>query len=461
MRKLMSKARWIISLVVILATMMGLLAMTVFASTAYLVGTASGGYVVHGNLPDGSKWAGTLKVTLDGGSEIYEVYCANLAINWCPDKDHTQGSDTINEHVIWILNNYYPHVPTEPAGLIPAKKAAAVQLAIWHFTDNLDISSGGSPADIFDAARTIIAAAQTASVPETPTTLTLEPSSDSNPVGFLHTVTATLKDQNDDPLSGKTVNFTVTGVNPTSGSDVTNSSGQATFTYIGSTAGSDTITATVTYTVPLGLRWISSGCQDLIMAEEAPGQVSASATKEWYTVTNPGSIGDYVWVDEPSANGIQDGTESGLSGIRVYLYEDENGNGAIDAEDNKLAETTTASGGNYLFTNLPAGNYIVKVDDTDVGNEGLSPVPRYQGGDTTKDSNGSTSIPYTSESVSLAAGENNLTIDFGYYSPPTAVTLSSFAARSSVDGSASWLWLGLVGLTTLAAGSLFWAKRLT
>ena len=42
---------------------------------------------------------------------------------------------------------------------------------------------------------------------------------------------------------------------------------------------------------------------------------------------------------------------------------------------------------------------------------------------------------------------------------PTAVTLSSFAAESTAGGSASWLWLGLVGLTVLAAGSLFWAKR--
>jgi hypothetical protein len=42
---------------------------------------------------------------------------------------------------------------------------------------------------------------------------------------------------------------------------------------------------------------------------------------------------------------------------------------------------------------------------------------------------------------------------------PTAATVSSFAARSSAGISTSRLWLGLVGLTVLAAGSLFWAKR--
>jgi uncharacterized repeat protein (TIGR01451 family) len=208
--------------------------------------------------------------------------------------------------------------------------------------------------------------------------------------------------------------------------------------------------------------------QGVILANDAlinSSTVECDPTNNDYEVDTPveecGIIGDYVWVDEPSPNGIQDGTEFGLDGIRVYLYEDEDGDGEIDAEDDLLDSVTTANGGKYLFENLLAGNYVVKVDDMDVGNEGLGPVPRYQGGDTAKDSNGSTSIPYTSESISLAAGEDNLTIDFGYYLPPTAVILSSFAAKSSGGGSGGWLWLGLAGLTVLAAGRLFWAKRWT
>ncbi|MBM4467883.1 MAG: hypothetical protein FJ014_20430 [Chloroflexi bacterium] len=48
--------------------------------------------------------------------------------------------------------------------------------------------------------------------------------------------------------------------------------------------------------------------------------------------------------------------------------------------------------------------------------------------------------------------------EVGEEAKPTAVTLSTFAARSSAGGLASPLWLGLAGLT-LAAGSLFWVKR--
>jgi hypothetical protein len=178
-----------------------------------------------------------------------------------------------------------------------------------------------------------------------------------------------------------------------------------------------------------------------------------------------GSIGDWVWDDGSTPNHIQDGTETGLNGIRVYLYEDEDGDGEIDSEDDLLNTLTTATNpgtgkdGWYLFTNLPAGNYIVKVDDEDMAYwYGLLPVRQYVGTDDTIDSNGPTSTPWT-ESVSLADGQNNLTIDFGYTSNPTAVTLSSFAARSSASGSASSLWLGLAALMVVATGGLLWTKR--
>jgi hypothetical protein len=56
-------------------------------------------------------------------------------------------------------------------------------------------------------------------------------------------VTATVTDASGQPVAGVTVRFSVTGVNPTSGSNVTDANGQATFTYTGTVAGLDTITA--------------------------------------------------------------------------------------------------------------------------------------------------------------------------------------------------------------------------
>ncbi len=54
--------------------------------------------------------------------------------------------------------------------------------------------------------------------------------------------------------------------------------------------------------------------------------------------------------------------------------------------------------------------------------------------------------------------EDDIDQDGGSVSP-TAITLSSFAARPSAGGAVSPLWLGLAGVTLLAAGSLFWKKR--
>jgi uncharacterized repeat protein (TIGR01451 family) len=84
-----------------------------------------------------------------------------------------------------------------------------------------------------------------------------------------------------------------------------------------------------------------------------------------------GSIGDYVWSDV-NANGIQDATETGLSGIKVDLY----------TSANTFVKTvTTTSTGYYLFENL-TGTYQVRV--TLPSKSQISKAN--QGSDDTKDS---------------------------------------------------------------------------
>lgn len=86
-----------------------------------------------------------------------------------------------------------------------------------------------------------MALAQVAAV----TGVTLAPKTATNVVGTEHCVTATVVDQNNNPLEGIRVDFSVTGPNSTSGFAVTNASGQATFCYSGTNEGTDTITASV------------------------------------------------------------------------------------------------------------------------------------------------------------------------------------------------------------------------
>jgi Bacterial Ig-like domain (group 1) len=97
--------------------------------------------------------------------------------------------------------------------------------------------------------------------------LALAPASDTDELGDSHTVTATLTDATAGgaPVSGATIGFEVTGANSSSGSDVTDGSGQATFTYSGSSPGSDTISA----------------CYNADDSADGSCEAVASASKEW------------------------------------------------------------------------------------------------------------------------------------------------------------------------------------
>ena len=69
-------------------------------------------------------------------------------------------------------------------------------------------------------------------------------------------------------------------------------------------------------------------------------------------------LGNLVFKDV-NDNGIKDTNEPGISGVTVKLYADNNADN--NADGGVLATTTTDANGNYLFTNLSTGNYIVGV----------------------------------------------------------------------------------------------------
>jgi hypothetical protein len=88
------------------------------------------------------------------------------------------------------------------------------------------------------------------------TSVVLTPETATNPVGTEHCVTATVTDQNNQPLAGVRVDFNVIGANPNVGFRNTTANGQAQFCYTGLNSGQDTITAAV-------------------------GNISDTATKNW------------------------------------------------------------------------------------------------------------------------------------------------------------------------------------
>ena len=76
-------------------------------------------------------------------------------------------------------------------------------------------------------------------------------------------------------------------------------------------------------------------------------------------IVGSASIGDTVYLDADEDQ-IQSGTiETGVVGVTVIL---------TDGAGNQVATQTTAAGGAYDFTNLPAGTYEVTVDPTGIPN---------------------------------------------------------------------------------------------
>jgi hypothetical protein len=108
--------------------------------------------------------------------------------------------------------------------------------------------------------------------------LVLTPANATNDVGTQHTVIAHVEDENGDPLGGVVVIFAVTGDNTASGTDTTNSGGDATFSYTGSTVGDDTIDA------------FADEDGDEV---QDPGEPGDSASKTWIEPAEcPGFEGD-------------------------------------------------------------------------------------------------------------------------------------------------------------------------
>lgn len=115
---------------------------------------------------------------------------------------------------------------------------------------------------------------------------------------------------------------------------------------------------------------------------------------------NYAQVGDRAWIDA-NGNGVQDGGESGQSGVTVRLY---------DSTNALVATTTTNAGGTYGFSYLLPGSYSITFSNIPTG---YAISPRDVGSNTSDSdadpaSGGTVSFP-------LSAGANDTSWDMGIY----------------------------------------------
>ena len=115
-----------------------------------------------------------------------------------------------------------------------------------------------------------------------------------------------------------------------------------------------------------------------------------------FSYAGTGSIGDRIWYDL-NGDGLDDPGEPGLGGIDVTVTWVA-GNGGADV----VFTTTTDADGSYLVDHLPAGNYTVTIDDTDLP-PGMLPTHDLDGVGTAH-----------TVSTTLTSGQDRDDADFGY-----------------------------------------------
>jgi uncharacterized repeat protein (TIGR01451 family) len=173
----------------------------------------------------------------------------------------------------------------------------------------------------------------------------------------------------------------------------------------------------------------------------------------------PAALGSTVWLDS-DGDGRQGSGERGVPGVLVSLYRSD-GTPLRDGAGRPITATTDAAGA-YLFDNLTPGSYQVRFSNLPDGYAFTRPGVGNDDGDSDAD-------PHTglTQSVTLTAGETNLTLWAGLVISPTAVTLTGFSAERG-QGGVVLRWttgaeLNSVGFHILrsAAGERAGAERVT
>jgi SdrD B-like domain/Secretion system C-terminal sorting domain len=179
-------------------------------------------------------------------------------------------------------------------------------------------------------------------------------------------------------------------------------------------------------------------------------------------VENCLKLGDLVWNDANN-NGKKDATETGIAGVTLRLYADNNADEKPDGT--ALAIMINDANGKYLFTNLSPGKYIVEATPptgyrSSTGINGSETGP-YEGNspgdnDVDNDDNG-TGNPVRSRTITLnnftesitdgdTDNNTNLTVDFGFYQYDIAADLSTQCSDNTVKlkaiGGSTYAWKG-------------------
>ncbi len=357
-------------------------------------------------------YAGTLKGALN--STPQKFYCIDLdhSLVYSPNEYWDEGSTP--PKITYILNKYYP-LKTSYSGKLfdNDKEAAAIQIAIWHFSDNVDASTVTDGIVSGRAIQIINDANTNAGTTNPVATLQVIPTNQTVPAGSPATFIVKALSLTNTPVSGVPIQLTTTLGTLGITSTVTGTNGETpiiTLNY--GSSGTASVKAKATVAIPQGTKYVSK--TDPNLHQKLVLATSGTDVKEVFTnitFTCLNKIGNFVWRDA-NANGIQDNNESGIQGVVVEL---------LNSTGGFITNTTTIANGYYEFVNLSSGTYGVRIAASNFTGSGAlagSTSEKWfmtfkdKGTDDTKDSDGDIATKTATVTLSCA---DNMTIDFGFF----------------------------------------------
>lgn len=250
-------------------------------------------------------FAGTFKGDIDGNNaNFFCIDIQNTLAFWTASNPHTY-TDTNHtpSQITYILNNFYPFKTYPYSGALSTveNEAAAVQLAIWHFADGVNLNTITNTTIRNRAIQIVNTTNANHNNIVPPATLVLQPATQSLPWGNQATFNVLAYDINGNPLPNRVVNVTLSSGSLNSNSLTTNANGIAgPFVVTQGTSNNSNIVAVATTVIPQGTRYVHrvqpNNFQKLVLATPTVASSTAYGNITWLpnadlritkTVSNP------------------------------------------------------------------------------------------------------------------------------------------------------------------------------
>ena len=309
-------------------------------------------------------FAGLFLGTLNSVSTKF--YCIDINTHLARNEDYWDEGSTPSE-ITYILNNYFPFKSGYAGELSDVnKEAAAIQFAIWHFSDNADLNEISGANEIKNRAIAIVADANINHGNVVPLqSLLVLPSSQSLAQGTNATFDIYALDLNGNPISGLAVTISSTiGVLSTA-SGTTNASGHVgpiTLTYSGT--GTATIKVKANVAIPQGTRYVykagTNQKQKLVLATPAFDMKEETATVKWYIATGQCDLNGFTTFTQ---GGWGSPSNSTPGKIRDLYFSTVFPSGFVIGNTYKLTLTTATAVKNFLPQGGTAGAFTQNYTD--------------------------------------------------------------------------------------------------